>query len=163
MYVNVFHYKSFAHHSTRNPTSEAFSCVWAVSSWSHSRRMDLGSTLPPPQLQPSRRGVYASFRFKSDFKFAPSRPAIKIQTTMLPDKVERVGEKNNIFGDGHGWIYIWDYGKCQTYWMDSNYLLWLWCACKHSDIVHVAHARQWACDTWRHVSSMAYHLEAFAI
>lgn len=77
--------------------------------------MDLGSTLPPPQLQPSRRGVSASFRFKknyptfgyvwskSEFKFAPSRPAIKIQTAMLPDnlKVERVWEKQRL------WRWTW--------------------------------------------------------
>ena len=155
-------YESLAHQSTINPTSEAFSCVWAVSSWSHSRRMDLGSTLPPPQLQPSRRGVSASFRFK---KTTQRLVEIWVPICTIPTchqdsngnaawqfEVERVWE-NRHFGDGHGWIYISGImAKCQTYWIDSNYSIWLWCACKHSDTVHMQDnghgTRDGMCHLW---------------
>lgn len=77
--------------------------------------MDLGSTLPPPQLQPSRRGVSASFRFK---KTTQRLVEIWVPICTIPTchqdsngnaawqfEVERVWEKRH-FGDGHGWIYI---------------------------------------------------------
>lgn len=121
--------------------------------------MDLGSTLPPPQLQPSRRGVSASFRFK---KTTQRLVEIWVQICTIPTCHQ--DSNGNAAWQFESWkslrkqrlwrwtwmdlyinINIWDYGKCQTYWIDSNYSIWLCvranivtqCTCKTTGMWHV--------------------------